>query len=263
MPARNAARTIRAAASSVLSQLPDASELLILDDNSDDNTTEIVAGISDSRLRVEHSTSTLGVATALNTLLDSTRGKYLARMDADDLVIPGRFTRQLGALQAGLDVVFTSRINFGAWRALKPAPWRSISAGQMPYELLLGNPVPHSSMMARRDAFSPEYSYRTGPAEDWDLWMRMAAGGCRIGALWIPGILYRIHPSQLTRHQGWFDRVKSDPHLIEAHDSLARHLGWRGPSLWSELVVLRSESNQDWKRVKREIESGGMRNDYR
>lgn len=94
MPVYNSAATLPAAVKSTLRALPEDSELVILDDGSTDRTLALAQGFTDQRVRVL-SQSNAGVAAALNALLSASDSEFIARMDADDIVLPGRFGRQL------------------------------------------------------------------------------------------------------------------------------------------------------------------------
>src|SRR4051812_31471676 len=97
MPARNAERTIGEALSSTLRAMPPDAELIVLDDASSDSTLEIASSTGDRRVVVDSVSENLGVARAAERLLASASGKFIARMDSDDVCLPGRFRAELRA----------------------------------------------------------------------------------------------------------------------------------------------------------------------
>ena len=119
IPARNAADTIESALRSTLRALPDDAEVLVLDDASSDRTPELVRGIGDRRVKLTVAPENLGVARALAQLLDLAEGDLVARMDADDVCLPGRFSGQLAAIERGADLVFST---FQVIGSRAPAP---------------------------------------------------------------------------------------------------------------------------------------------
>src|SRR5690606_28928335 len=139
MPAYNAASTITAAVRSTLRDLPQDAELVVLDDGSDDGTADAAQAAGDSRVRVI-SRQNAGVAASLNELLAATDSELIARMDADDLVLRGRFRRQMRSVAQGADVVFTTVLTWGDGRPALPR-MNPISAEAFPLHLLLTNPV--------------------------------------------------------------------------------------------------------------------------
>lgn len=222
IPARNAAKTIAASLGSTLRALPADAELLVFDDASVDRTAEIASRTGDPRVSVIRSSSPSGVAGALNALLSEASGEFVARMDADDIVLPGRFTRQMKAFRRPLDIIFGGVIHFGSRVRLPyPSPPITIGPGAFPTALLIDNPVAHSTMMARRTLLHELGGYRECLAEDYDLWMRAAARGARISRLALPVTALRRHAEQVTAHEGWAARASGEPEWQESYANLA------------------------------------------
>jgi glycosyltransferase involved in cell wall biosynthesis len=106
LPAYNAGRTVELAVQSVLDQTDGDFELLVMDDGSTDDTAECLATIDDPRLVVVRDGANRGLTIRLNELLERARGRYVARMDADDVAFPQRFALQRAALEEReLDIV--------------------------------------------------------------------------------------------------------------------------------------------------------------
>ena len=92
IPMYNASLYINDCISSVLAQSFQDFELLIVDDGSTDNSCEIVNSVRDNRIRlIQNQHDYVG---SLNMLLDEAKGKYIARMDADDVMYPNRLAIQ-------------------------------------------------------------------------------------------------------------------------------------------------------------------------
>lgn len=102
LPVYNSEKTIAACIDSILRQTFTDFELLIADDGSTDDTLKIIEGYQDSRIRIlrlKHD-----FIHTLNTLLDEAKGKYLARMDADDVMLPVRLQVEFDYLEQHPDV---------------------------------------------------------------------------------------------------------------------------------------------------------------
>jgi glycosyltransferase involved in cell wall biosynthesis len=175
MPCYNCAPFLAEAVECVLSQTLGDFELLIINDGSTDSSADILAEVAakDHRVRVAHR-SNGGCGAALNTGLDLARGKYLARMDADDRTPPERFAKQIAFLDSHpkITVVGGWHRTFGAVESriheFPTAPDR-ISA-----TMLFRNPISHPTVMMRRESFAENhwrYSERRAFAEDYDLWI--------------------------------------------------------------------------------------------
>lgn len=222
LPARNAESTILHAIKSTLAALRKNDELLVFDDGSTDSTPRILEDYPDDRVKVTYRPSSVGVANALNALLGQAKNPYIARMDADDICLPGRFRFQGRYLQSrNLDVAFGNVIHFGSRMLPRPSRMKSISPRLLAICLLVSNPVAHSAMFAKRSAVESVGLYRPAPAEDYDLWLRLTLGGARIGRSAAPVILYRHHASQITHTSDWQEARDKDPLLLDSRAALA------------------------------------------
>ena len=107
LPVRDGARTLALAMLSVLEQSFGDFELLVLDDGSVDASSDIALRFGDPRVRLLRDGMKQGLAARLNQGIDAAAGRYIARMDADDLCFPERFARQVERLNAdsSLDLV--------------------------------------------------------------------------------------------------------------------------------------------------------------
>ncbi len=110
VPSYNAAATLPFALSSLVAQTCSEWECIIIDDGSTDQTTEIAtqAGQLDARIRFLRFDSNCGRGAARQAALEQAGGKYLAMLDADDWLYPGKLERQLAALEQVPDAVLVS-----------------------------------------------------------------------------------------------------------------------------------------------------------
>jgi glycosyltransferase involved in cell wall biosynthesis len=101
MPVYNAGKFLVRAIESIQKQTMDHLEFLIIDDNSSDNSWDIIKHYAkrDKRIRVFRNTKNLGLVASLNFILPKTHGTYIARMDADDISLPERFAKQIALLE--------------------------------------------------------------------------------------------------------------------------------------------------------------------
>ncbi len=99
----NAAPYLSAAIQSILDQTYPDFEFLIINDGSTDESREIISSYADSRIRVIDQQN-LGLTKSLNRGLDSARGDYIARMDADDVSFSDRLSRQVAYLDTNPEI---------------------------------------------------------------------------------------------------------------------------------------------------------------
>ena len=201
IPTRNRCILLHRSIESLCQQTHKNLEILIFNDGSTDNTAAVLSNLAkkDPRIRVFHSDVSVGIATALNRLIEASRGRYLARMDDDDVAYPKRIEKQLAFMAANhLDVCGTGYRRVAGLRRsviLPPVSHQAIRAG-----LLFQPPLAHPTVMLRRDLIERHGGYRTDfpHAEDYELWVRLIEHG-RFGN--IPEVLidYTLSPRQVTR----------------------------------------------------------------
>jgi glycosyltransferase involved in cell wall biosynthesis len=173
----NGAPWVREATESVLAQTAPDLELIVIDDGSTDATPEILAGIRDSRLRVERQPAA-GLTRSLNRALALARAPLVARLDADDVALPERLAQQRRFLDANANV---GLLGTGAREV--DADGREVAVVCPPTEdgalrraLIRRNPFVHSTVMMRRSVVARVGGYDEAlpVAQDYDLWMRMS-----------------------------------------------------------------------------------------
>lgn len=198
MPAYNAADVIRESIDSVLAQTLRDFELLIVDDASTDATVQVVSQVQDPRVVFIRLPRNQGAVGARNVGIEAARGKYIALLDSDDLAMPERLQVQVDLLESsGADICAsnyrrwdpaTGKIKLGHQR-LGDVDLRSL--------LTVYCPIGNSTVMGRAEVFKrhpydPAFKY----AEDYELWTRIAAHGCRFVASPRLLVTYRLHERQ-------------------------------------------------------------------
>lgn len=224
MPVRNGADTVGRAARSTLHAMPRDSELLVWDDASTDATLAVLAGIDDRRMRVIPSHVRVGPGAALRELCARTDSALIARMDADDVCLPGRFRLQEARIgQEGTDILFSAILRFRS-RPLRFAPSAplAITAAAMPLHLAVMCVVMHPTMFATRSAVDAAGGYRAVLAEDYDLWLRACTSGGRIERMAVPTVAYRRHSGQTSAAGDFQRRASAESLLAETYRGFIR-----------------------------------------
>lgn len=205
MPVHNAERYIIEAVQSVLAQTYRKFELIIVDDGSTDGSLAVLRRLAaqDSRIRLS-SRANQGVSATRNECLTLSRGEFVAVLDSDDIALPDRLDRQLKFLSDHPEYLAVGS------RALVIDPdgdplceWFTECSHEAIDAKNIGagvSAICHSSVMMRRADVLAVGGYRTEtvPAEDLDLWLRLAERG-RLANL--PEILakYRVHTGGISR----------------------------------------------------------------
>ena len=200
MPVYRTASYLREAMDSMLSQTFTDFELIILNDCSPDNAEEILDEYKDPRIVRYLGEKNQGLANVLNVGMRLARGKYIARMDSDDLSTPNRLDVQVDYLEQHPDIDLCS-CGMNLFGAMEDQWIRESDFEILRINALFFSPVLHASSVWRRDAFERlglRFRQEMVPAEDYDLWCRALSGGLRLVNIPDCLYLYRIHPDQAT-----------------------------------------------------------------
>ncbi len=194
---------LRTALDSVLRQTMADLELIVVDDASTDATPDAIAAIDDPRLRVLRNDEQLGLATALNRGLDEARGRYVARLDADDVALPRRLERQVARIRATPGAVILGSAvcaidDDGAPGAVHAMP---ATPTDIRWHLLFSSPFFHPTVLFDREHLE-RGGFRYDPSflesEDYDLWARVLASGDGANLSEFL-VLYRVHGRQASQ----------------------------------------------------------------
>lgn len=195
----------KAAIESVVHQTYSNWEFIIIDDASKDETKSILAAYSSNpKFKIITNTEQRGLTKNLNTGIKATSGELIARMDADDICLPERFTKQVDFLLNHPETsVVSGFVEFidekgdpkGEWRDDRKAnSWKKIKQ-MLPWKNCIAHPV----VMIRKKVFEKyQYNEAQTNSQDWDLWLQLAADNIIIGKINESLMLYRVHSQSMT-----------------------------------------------------------------
>jgi len=174
LPAYNAEPFIKEALLSLVNQSLKPVEIILVNDGSTDNTLEIASSLNLDELKILSYEKNKGIVYALNEGIKIAKGRYIARMDADDINLPKRFERQLEFLESrNLDLCSSWILNK---RNNAETIFRFPKAPELYTMLPLVSTIAHAAVLAKADFFhnnpyNPEYEM----IEDFELWNRTAS----------------------------------------------------------------------------------------
>jgi len=206
MPVRNAERTIQTSIESIRSQSFKDWELVIVNDGSTDQTGSILNEIAanEARIRILHRPP-CGIASALNEGLGHCHAEWIARMDADDWMLPERLAMQWRHAKENPNLGVVSGLvenggTFGGFKIYVDWLNAMTSSLQISINRFIESPVAHPSVMFRKELVHRYGGYRDGNfPEDYELWLRWLEHGVEFGKVNQPVILWSDLPSRLTR----------------------------------------------------------------
>lgn len=181
---------------SVLSQTMRDFELLVIDDGSTDDTRSVVHSIEDDRIRYHYQDSS-GIAAARNLATTLARGKFIAVMDDDDIMLPSRLEDSLNAIVDGANGSYGGWVDFDASTGT-----RKFNAGKLLSleSLLFNNSIYlHPTLLVERrwlQAVGYDESFRSG--SDYNLAVRLLRSGAKLSHSGKYVLLRRLHDGQIT-----------------------------------------------------------------
>ncbi len=220
MAVHNGEDFIRETLNSIKAQTFTDFECIIINDFSTDSTSDILKEYesADPRFKVFENEVNLKLAKSLNKGVELATGKYIVRMDADDICLENRFYKQVEFMDANPDVgvcyckFFTLRdgeINIGSLG-------RKCDSETIKAMFLFFNPVLHPGVMARAEVMK-QYLYdpECTCTEDYDIWTRMVEGGVKFSCVDEYLMLYRLHGNSITS-------TTKDKQMIEVKKIVSR-----------------------------------------
>lgn len=235
MPVYNAEAYVADAVKSILRQSFTNFRLICVDDGSTDHSFDILTELAsnDQRMQIVRQQNT-GVVRALNVGLSMCEAPLIARMDADDIAMPDRFSRQIEYLTANPNVVAVGTAILFMDTEAEPLQIEHFAPeheGIINSMLCLKTGMAHASVMMRREAvqsvagYRPEFEW----VEDFDLWFRLAEKG-RLANLSDVLYCYRQHTSSVVWNT---EKQRRERLLTLIRDAYAQ----RGQSIPDSLVA--------------------------
>ena len=257
IPVRNCALYLDEALESLAAQSFTDFEIIVVDNGSSDGTRDILRAWArrEPRLRAIHLRQA-GLARSLNLAAARARAPLFARLDGDDIALPGRLAAQVEAMRARPQLGL-----LGSSAELIDSRGRAIGTLDRPTAdsklrlfLRTGCAFIHSSVIMRREVFLAAGGYRKGLnlAEDYDLWLRMAEHG-EIANLPDRFVRYRVHVESATARRPVRQAIAV---ACVAAASEARRLGkpepfLRGIPLLRKALPLLGKTPADFRRKLR------------
>lgn len=196
MPVYNCEKYVFEAVQSILNQTFTNFELIIIDDCSTDSTVELIKGVSDKRIKLIEKPINTGYTDSLNMGILIAKGKYVARMDGDDIALSERFAKQVLFLEKNPDVILCGT----AIRLLgEKTIWAHPSCNdEIKIKLCYSTAFHHPTVMIKKEVLLVHnYNKDFEPAEDYELWTRLVFVG-KVANLSEVLLEYRIHSNQIS-----------------------------------------------------------------
>ncbi|WP_309398509.1 glycosyltransferase [Cerasicoccus maritimus] len=215
LPVRNAEETLELAVRSIMAQSLFAWEMILVDDHSTDSTGDIARKLATADPRIQCKMNPgRGIVDALNFAIQSSQGRYLIRMDADDIATFHRLETQIRFLEENPDIgVVGSCVTFLGDRDANAGyanyvDWINtlVTPSDIHVYRFVESPFAHPSVAFRRSIVEQHGGYKNGDfPEDYELWLRWAAAGVRMGKCPESLLHWRDLPTRLSRNDPRYD----------------------------------------------------------
>jgi len=227
MPVHDGGQYLQSAVGSILHQTHWNLELILVDDHSTDGAIAALDR-SDSRLKILASEGR-GVVSAFNTGLAHCNGRFVARMDADDISLPRRLQTQLEYLEqhprvdiAGCCVeIFSENGIQGGLQRYQQWLNSILDPQQVHRQIFIESPLPNPGILARKTAMETLSGYRDiAWPEDYDLLLRADAAGMQMGKPKEVLLRWREHETRLTHTDQRYAReqfMRAKVHFLVNH----------------------------------------------
>ncbi|MDZ4845797.1 MAG: glycosyltransferase family 2 protein [Chitinophagales bacterium] len=199
MSVYNGEKYLQEAMDSVLNQTYKNIEFLIINDASTDSSAGIIQSYKDDRIRFFSNEENIKLTASLNRGIDLAKGKYIARMDADDVSLPERIEKQVAFMEQHSEVGLCGTFvqNIGTNDDYVP-PYKT-THDEIKFKLFFETHFPHPAAMLRKsvlDEHNLKYDTVNKVAQDYELWNKMV-NYCEVTILPEPLVKKRTH-SEMT-----------------------------------------------------------------
>lgn len=199
---------------SVLNQTFTNFEFVIINDCSTDSTKEIIKSFKDKRIKLINNQNNIGLTKSLNVGLKQAKGTYIARIDADDIMISSRLEKQVNFLKGnplvsvvGSQGYYITEKN----QIINPFNWET-GIENCIFQIITGNnPVGHPFVLFEKKAIDNIGNYNETylKAQDYELWLRCFYNELLFDNLDQNLTKYRNHKNQITKHRNLEDIINN------------------------------------------------------
>jgi glycosyltransferase involved in cell wall biosynthesis len=232
MSVHNGAKYLKESIKSILNQTFSDFEFIIVNDASTDNSLEIIKSFSDSRIVILNNPENLGLTKSLNIGLKQASGKYIARLDADDLSFPDRLEKQLSFMEKNIDISL-----IGSWAKIIDNKgqfiknnYSSSDSNFLKFQIsFIKNPLIHSSIFFKKEILKEikQYDENFIYAQDFSFYSKV-----------IKRYKISVIPQTLIEYRNHAEAISHIPNKLEIQRKNAKKIIFKNINFYCQL---------DWK----------------
>ena len=194
---------LKKAIESILNQSYSNLEFIIICDGSV-NDEKIIEKYKDSRIKIIKHAKNEGIAKSLNEAMNIAKGKYIARMDSDDISLKNRIKQQVKYMEENNDIVVCGMNARCIGKSNKIKSTYNRKSEEIGVQLLYMNCVIHPTVMLRKsflDKNKIKYNEKFTCSQDYELWTRIITNN-NFAIISKVGLLHRVHSKQISQKKG-------------------------------------------------------------
>lgn len=218
VPCFNYGRYLSQCLDSLLNQTYKNIEIIVVDDESTDNTKEVALGYASKGVKYIWQKNK-GLAGTRNTGIKEATGEYVVCIDADDLFLPGAIETKVSLMDNDMAIGVTALMEFEERHIIMiPVEGANLES------VMQSNCITCDSIFSKRmwelvGGYDESETIRLG-YEDWLFWIELLAQGCHVNTSDTIALRYRCHQGQMTQATSWPNRQKLYNYIYKKHKAL-------------------------------------------
>lgn len=193
IPCWNYGRYLGACIESVLKQTYPIHEIIVVDDESTDDTKEVASKYPVKYIWQKNK----GLSGARNTGITEATGEYIMCLDADDLLTPGAIEEHMALIEDDMTIAQCALMEFGE-RHVSYVPIGATLERILRSNTVFCNAVFSKKLWGLVDGYDESEIMKLG-LEDWEFWVRCLAAGARVKTSDFIALRYRVHQNNMTK----------------------------------------------------------------
>lgn len=222
VPCYNYAKYLPECIDSLISQTYPIKEIIIVNDGSPDNTSEVSRSLiekyPDKNIKLVEKVNG-GLSSARNAGINIAIGEYIMCLDADDKLVPGGIEEHVRLMEDDMTIAQCALMEFGERHIMMTPTSPTNLRRVMQSNTIYCNAMFSRKMWEQVGGFDEGQLIRYG-LEDWEFWIRLLAEGCHVNTSEFVALRYRVHGSNMTKETTHPHRQELYRYIYEKHRKL-------------------------------------------
>lgn len=220
IPSYKYAKYLAECVNSVKGQTYPVHEIIVVNDGSPDNTSEVARSLGVILVEKENG----GLSSARNAGIKVATGDYIMCLDADDKLIPGAIEEHVGLMEDDMTLAQCGLMEFGERHIIMVPIAPTGLERVMKSNTIYCNAMYSKKVWEAVGGYDESETMRLG-YEDWEFWIRVLAYGCKVRTSDSIALRYRVHANNMTKETTWPNHQKLYEYMYNKHRELYESKG--------------------------------------